>query len=94
MEHFRRCMQLVEKVLQESKICKEQVDDIVLVGGSTRIPKLQSMLSDLFGGKEPLKSINPEEVVAYGATVQAAIITGKNKSEKQEEETLMLDVVT
>ena len=54
-----------------------QVHDVVLVGGSTRIPKVQSLLSDFFNGKEPCKSINPDEAVAYGATVQAAILSGR-----------------
>eukprot|EP01083_Nonionella_stella_P096762 272084_1 len=70
---------------------KSAVDEIVLVGGSTRIPKIQTMLSDFFNGKEPNKSINPDEAVAYGATVQAAILGGKHKSEKLDE-LLLLDV--
>merc|ERR1712115_21608 len=67
------------------------VDEVVLVGGSTRIPKIQSMLADFFNGKEPCKSINPDEAVAYGATVQAAILSGADKSEKLSE-LLLLDV--
>merc|ERR1739844_693431 len=73
------------------KISKGSVDEIVLVGGSTRIPKVQSMLSEFFNGKEPCKSINPDEAVAYGATVQAAILGGKDQSEKLSE-LLLLDV--
>eukprot|EP00566_Odontella_aurita_P011714 CAMPEP_0113566066 /NCGR_PEP_ID=MMETSP0015_2-20120614/22521_1 /TAXON_ID=2838 /ORGANISM="Odontella" /LENGTH=387 /DNA_ID=CAMNT_0000468323 /DNA_START=18 /DNA_END=1178 /DNA_ORIENTATION=+ /assembly_acc=CAM_ASM_000160 len=75
MDYFKKCMDPVEKVLKDSKVSKGSVDEIVLVGGSTRIPKIQSMLSDFFNGKEPCKSINPDEAVAYGAAVQAAILT-------------------
>ncbi|KAF9980533.1 70-kilodalton heat shock protein, partial [Modicella reniformis] len=68
---FHNTMEPVEQVLRDSKIDKAQVDEIVLVGGSTRIPKIQKMVSDFFNGKEPSKSINPDEAVAYGAAVQA-----------------------
>merc|ERR1712038_2225977 len=81
----------VERVLRDAKISKGAVDEIVLVGGSTRIPKVHAMLSELFNGKEPCKSINPDEAVAYGATVQAAILGGKDQSEKLSE-LLLLDV--
>merc|ERR1711998_174513 len=81
----------VEKVLKDSKCSKSQVHEVVLVGGSTRIPKIQSMLSEFFGGKEPCKSINPDEAVAYGATVQAAILSGNDQSE-QLQDLLLLDV--
>ena len=91
MDYFRKCMEPVEKVLRDAKISKAQVHEIVLVGGSTRIPKVQSMLSDFFGGKEVCKSINPDEAVAYGATVQAAILSGNNESEKLQD-VLLLDV--
>ena len=91
MDLFKKCMEPVEKVLRDSKISKSDVDEIVLVGGSTRIPKVHAMLSELFNGKEPCKSINPDEAVAYGATVQAAILDGKDKSEKLSE-LLLLDV--
>merc|ERR1711957_1018642 len=74
-----------------SKIAKSEVHEIVLVGGSTRIPKIQSMLSDFFNGKESCKSINPDEAVAFGATVQAAILSGADKSEKLSD-LLLLDV--
>ncbi|KAI8885750.1 hsp71-like protein [Backusella circina FSU 941] len=87
---FRKTMEPVEKVLRDSKIDKGQVHDIVLVGGSTRIPKVQKLVSDFFNGKEPSKSINPDEAVAYGAAVQAAILTG-NTSEKTDS-LLLLDV--
>jgi len=91
MDYFKKCMDPVEKVLRDSKISKGEVDEVVLVGGSTRIPKIQSMLSDFFNGKEPCKSINPDEAVAFGATVQAAILSGADKSEKLSE-LLLLDV--
>merc|ERR1711939_1210786 len=91
MDYFKKCMEPCEKVLRDAKIAKNQVHEVVLVGGSTRIPKIQSMLSDFFNGKEPCKSINPNEAVAYGATVQAAILSGADKSEKLSE-LLLLDV--
>jgi L1 cell adhesion molecule like protein len=87
---FQKTLAPVEKVLKDSQISKAQVDDIVLVGGSTRIPKIQKLVSDYFGGKELCKSINPDEAVAYGAAVQAAILTGVT-SEKTDQ-LLLLDV--
>merc|ERR1711871_1773088 len=91
MDHFRKTMEPVEKCLRDSKLSKSQVHEVVLVGGSTRIPKVQSLLSDFFNGKEPCKSINPDEAVAYGATVQAAILGGNDSSEKLQD-LLLLDV--
>merc|ERR1712022_102174 len=91
MDYFRKCMEPVEKCLKDSKLAKSQVHEIVLVGGSTRIPKVQDMLSEFFNGKELNKSINPDEAVAYGATVQAAILSGQDKSEKLQD-LLLLDV--
>merc|ERR1712070_1300336 len=91
MDYFRKCMEPVEKVLRDSKVSKNAVHEVVLVGGSTRIPKIQTMLSDFFGGKEPCKSINPDEAVAFGATVQAAILSGQDQSEKLQD-LLLLDV--
>ena len=73
---FSKCMEPVEKVLKDSRISKGDVNQIVLVGGSSRIPKIQEMLSERFNGKELNKSINPDEAVAYGAAVQAALLTG------------------
>lgn len=90
MDLFRRAMDPVERVLKDAKMSKGDIHDIVLVGGSTRIPKLQSMLSDFFGGKELCKSIHPDEAVAYGAAVQAAILTGQ--SEDATKDLLLLDV--
>merc|ERR1711957_799579 len=91
MDYFKKCMDPCEKVLRDSKIAKNSVHKIVLVGGSTRIPKVQNMLSEFFNGKELCKSINPDEAVAFGATVQAAILSGADKSEKLSE-LLLLDV--
>ncbi|RPB26270.1 heat shock protein 70 [Terfezia boudieri ATCC MYA-4762] len=87
---FRSTMEPVERVLRDSKIDKSSVHEIVLVGGSTRIPKIQKLVSDFFNGKEPNKSINPDEAVAYGAAVQAAILSGDTSSKTQE--ILLLDV--
>merc|ERR1711922_126034 len=78
---FRGTLQPVEKALRDAKMDKSSTHDIVLVGGSTRIPQVQKLLSDFFNGKELNKSINPDEAVAYGAAVQAAILTG-DKSEE------------
>merc|ERR1719424_510897 len=91
MDYFRKCMEPIEKVIRDSKLSKGAVHEIVLVGGSTRIPKIQTLLSDFFNGKEPNKSINPDEAVAFGATVQAAILSGQDKSEKLSD-LLLLDV--
>ena len=87
---FRGTMEPVEKVLRDSKIDKSSVDEIVLVGGSTRIPRVQKLVSDFFNGKEPNKSINPDEAVAYGAAVQAAILSGDTSEKTQD--LLLLDV--
>jgi heat shock protein 1/8 len=91
MDLFRSCMEPVEKVLRDAKIDKASIDEIVLVGGSTRIPKVQTMLSDLFSGKELCRSINPDEAVAFGAAVQAAILTGQGDQSKVQD-LLLLDV--
>lgn len=80
----------VENVLKDADISKGQIHEIVLVGGSTRIPKIQSMISDFFGGKQLNRSINPDEAVAYGATVQAAILSGEGS--EQVKDLLLLDV--
>ena len=89
-ELFRKTMAPVEQVLRDSKLSKAQINQIVLVGGSTRIPKIQQLLSDFFNGKELCKSINPDECVAYGAAVQAAILTGSRDSKISD--LLLLDV--
>jgi len=90
MEDFKKCMLPVENVLKDSTLGKDQVHEIVLVGGSTRIPKIQSMLTDCFGGRQLNKTINPDEAVAYGAAVQAAILTGHGG--EMTSELLLLDV--
>ena len=91
LDYFRKCMAPVEKVLKDASMSKSKVDEVVLVGGSTRIPKIQDMLSEYFNGKELCKSINPDEAVAYGATVQSAILSGNNKSDALKD-LLLLDV--
>ncbi|KAL8145256.1 heat shock 70 kDa protein [Apium graveolens] len=90
MDLFKKCMDPVEKCLRDSKIDKAQVHEVVLVGGSTRIPKVQQLLQDFFNGKELCKSINPDEAVAYGAAVQAAILSGEANEKVQD--LLLLDV--
>lgn len=87
---FKNTMDPVEKVLLDAKISKGEVDEIILVGGSTRIPKIQKMLSEFFNGKELCKSLNPDEAVAIGATVQAAILSGDK--DKSIQDVLLLDV--
>ncbi|XP_041911600.1 heat shock cognate 71 kDa protein-like [Arvicola amphibius] len=87
---FRGTLDPVEKALRDAKLDKSQIHDLVLVGGSTRIPKIQKLLQDFFNGKELNKSINPDEAVAYGAAVQAAILSG-DKSENVQD-LLLLDV--
>ncbi|XP_003746930.1 heat shock 70 kDa protein cognate 4-like [Galendromus occidentalis] len=87
---FRSTLEPVEKALRDAKMDKSKINDVVLVGGSTRIPKIQKLLQDFFNGKELNKSINPDEAVAYGAAVQAAIISG-DKSEVVQD-LLLLDV--
>jgi len=87
---FRNVIEPVEKVLNDAKLDKSSVHEIVLVGGSTRIPKIQSLVSQFFNGKEPSKSINPDEAVAYGAAVQAAILSGETSEKTQD--LLLLDV--
>lgn len=87
---FKSTLDPVEKSLRDAKLAKNEIDDIVLVGGSTRIPKIQKLLQDFFNGKELNKSINPDEAVAYGAAVQAAILSG-DKSEAVQD-LLLLDV--
>ena len=87
---FRSTLEPVEKVLRDSKIDKSNVHEIVLVGGSTRIPRIVKLVSDFFNGKEPNKSINPDEAVAYGAAVQAAILSGDTSEKTQD--LLLLDV--
>jgi len=92
MNLFQKCIKPVTQVLQDSGISKSQVNDIVLVGGSTRIPKIQELLSSFFNGKELNKGINPDEAVAYGAAVQAAILSKSTSGSERADEILLLDV--
>ena len=90
---FVKSMDPVQKCLRDSKISKNNIHEIVLVGGSTRIPKVQTMLSDFFNGKKLCNSINPDEAVAYGASVQAHILTKGNSGERDKtSDLLLLDV--
>jgi heat shock protein 1/8 len=89
-DYFRKCMEPVERVLRDAKMGKSDVDEVVLVGGSTRIPKVQEMLSQFFNGKKLNSSINPDEAVAYGAAVQAAILNRHAGSEMKD--VLLIDV--
>jgi len=89
---FRSCMEPVEKVLRDGKTSKSQVQEVVLVGGSTRIPIVQTLLCDFFNGKELNKSIHPDEAVAYGAAVQAAILTGGDTKSDQLKDMVLVDV--
>ena len=89
---FRKTMDPVEQVLRDSKMSKSQIHEIILVGGSTRIPKIQQLLQDFFNGKQLNNSVNPDEVVAYGATLQAAILTGT--ADKNLQDVLLLDVTS
>lgn len=84
---FRKTIEPVKKVLEDAGIKKSEVDEIVLVGGSTRIPKIQALIKEFFDGKEPNRGINPDEAVAYGAAVQAGILAGEGGSDL-----LLLDV--
>jgi len=90
MDLFKKTLGPVEKVLDDSSLKKNQVDELVLVGGSTRIPKVQQLLQDYFNGKEPNKGINPDEAVAYGAAVQGGILSGEGG--KETSDLLLLDV--
>ncbi|CAI9093760.1 OLC1v1029321C1 [Oldenlandia corymbosa var. corymbosa] len=78
---FKKCMETVEKCLVDAQMNKNAVDDIVMVGGSSRIPKVQQMLRELFNGKELCKNINPDEAVAYGAAIQASILSGQTSND-------------
>lgn len=82
MDLFKKTIQPIEIVLDDSGISKKEVDEIVLVGGSTRIPKIQQLVKDFFNGKEPHKGINPDEAIAHGAAVQAGIIAGEDPDDK------------
>ena len=89
---FQKSMNPVQKVMRDSKISKTNINEVILVGGSTRIPKVQQLLSEFFNGKELCKSINPDEAVAYGASVQAAILSGDTEKGDKTSDLLLLDV--
>lgn len=91
MDLFRSCLEPVEKALTDARLDKSRIHEVVLVGGSTRIPKIQKLLQDFFNGKELNKSINPDEAVAYGAAVQAAVLSG-DKSSQKVQDLLLVDV--
>merc|ERR1719440_1442868 len=78
---FKSTLGPVKQVLEDSGLKKSDVDEIVLVGGSTRIPKVQQLIKDFFDGKEPSRGINPDEAVAYGAAVQAGILSGEGEKD-------------
>merc|ERR1712183_930366 len=88
---FKKTMGPVGRVLEDADLSKSEIDEIVLVGGSTRIPKVQQLISDYFGGKEPSKGINPDEAVAYGAAVQGGILSGEGGDATSQ--ILLLDIV-
>ncbi|KAL1426785.1 hypothetical protein MTO96_018011 [Rhipicephalus appendiculatus] len=90
MDLFRSTLEPVERALQDAKMDKSQIHDVVLVGGSTRIPKVQKLLRDFFNGKELSMGINPDEAVAYGAAVQAAVLSGD--SSEAIRDVLLVDV--
>ena len=92
MNLFQKCINPVSRVLQDAGISKSNVHEIVLVGGSTRIPKIQELLSSFFNNKELNKGINPDEAVAYGAAVQAAILSGGTSGDDDADKILLLDV--
>src|SRR5690606_4989803 len=85
---FKRTLKPVEQVLKDATVKQSEVDDIVLVGGSTRIPKVQQLLEDFFNGKKASKNVNPDEAVAYGAAVQGGVLSG----EEEAKEILLMDV--
>jgi len=86
---FKKTLKPVEQVMEDSALKKSEIDEIVLVGGSTRIPKVQQLIKDFFNGKEPNKGVNPDEAVAYGAAIQAGILS---KVEDMAQEMVFLDV--
>jgi len=87
---FKKTLTPVQKVMDDSELKKSEIDEVVLVGGSTRIPKVQQLLKDFFNGKEPSKGINPDEAVAFGAAVQGGILSGEGGEETKD--LLLLDV--
>merc|ERR1711998_66447 len=90
LDLFKKTLGPVTKVMEDADMAKSEVDEIVLVGGSTRIPKVQTLLKDFFDGKEPSRGVNPDEAVAYGAAVQGGILSGEASEATQD--VLLLDV--
>lgn len=90
LDLFKKTLGPVQKVMDDADMGKAEVDEIVLVGGSTRIPKVQSLLKDYFDGKEPSRGVNPDEAVAYGAAVQGGILSGA--ASESIKDVLLLDV--
>merc|ERR1711887_446928 len=90
MDLFKKTLGPVKKVMEDSSFKKNQIDEVVMVGGSTRIPKVQTLIKDFFNGKEPNKGINPDEAVAFGAAVQGGILSGEGGEETKD--LLLLDV--
>ncbi|KAM1708264.1 hypothetical protein TB1_001330 [Malus domestica] len=84
MDFFNKCLEPVEKCLKDSNMEVSSVHDVVLAGGSSRIPKVQQLLQDVFKGKQLCKSINPDEAIAYGAAVQAAVLSGNGNGKLQD----------
>mmetsp|Transcript_20689 Transcript_20689/g.29096 ORF Transcript_20689/g.29096 Transcript_20689/m.29096 type:complete len:646 (+) Transcript_20689:99-2036(+) len=89
-DYFRNCLNPVQRVLKDAGMSKNDVHEVVLVGGSTRIPKIQAIIKEFFNGKEPCKSVNPDEAVAYGAAVQASILGGQDNASTRD--ILLIDV--
>jgi molecular chaperone DnaK (HSP70) len=87
---FKKTLKPVQQVLDDASMKKSEIDEIVLVGGSTRIPKVQQLIKDFFNGKEPNRGINPDEAVAYGASVQGGILGGEQSEETKD--ILLIDV--
>lgn len=93
MDLFTKTLNPVKQVLSEAKISKGEVDEIVLVGGSTRIPKIQFLLSDFFDGKALNHGVHPDEAVAYGAAIQGGLISGASGSNPELQDMILLDVI-
>ena len=89
---FRRTVAPLDRLLLDAKLDKNQIDEIIMVGGSSRIPKIRELVSSYFGGKKLNDSVNPDEAVAYGAAVQAHILTGGGKSGDKTDDIILLDV--
>lgn len=92
MDIFRKTIEPVDRVLKDAKMSKSEIDEVVLVGGSTRIPRVQQLIKEYFNGKEPLKTLNPDEAVAYGAAVQAAVLSTDKSQSQGAGNILLLDV--